>query len=219
MKVIITGASGMVGEGVLLESLANPKVAEVLMVNRSSYNGDKHPKLKECIVPDFFHPEAVKEQLKGYDACFYCAGKSSVGMDEQNYYRITYEMVLSFANTLLSLNPDMIFCHVSGAGTDSTEKGKVMWARIKGKAENSLMKLPFKSVYNFRPALMKPTKGQKSLHGYNKMYPFLYPVLRLIMPNQACAIQEIGQAMINSVQKGYPKHVLEVKDIVILAKE
>ena len=165
MKIILTGATGMIGEGVLFECLSNPQVEEVLMVNRSHYTGAENAKLKECILPDFFSiPENVKEQLRGYDACFYCAGKSSVGMNEEDYTHITYDIVLSFAEALLSLNPDMTFCHVSGAGTDSTEKGKVMWARVKGKVENALMKLPFKGVYNFRPALMKPTAGQKNLH-------------------------------------------------------
>ncbi len=219
MKVIITGATGMVGEGVLLECLANSHVEEILIVSRSPYGEIKSSKLKECIVPDFFNLESVHDQLKGYDACFYCAGKSSVGMNVQDYNRIINEMAISFAQNLLSLNPGMTFCHVSGTGTDSTEKGKVMWARIKGKAENALMKLPFKGVYNFRPALMKPTAGQKYLRGYNKMYPFLYPVLRLIMPGKSCTMQEIGRAMINSVLKGYPKQILEVKDIVILAKK
>lgn len=218
MKVIITGATGMVGEGVLLECLSNPIVEEILIINRRPYEGTRNAKLKEIIVSDFFNLENVKDQLKGYDACFYCAGKSSVGMNEEDYKHITYDTVISFAETLLNFNPTMTFCHVSGTGTDSTEKGKVMWARIKGKAENDLMKLQFKRVYNFRPALMKPTKGQRYLSGYNKMYPFLYPVLRLFMPGKACTIQEIGQAMINSVLRGYPKHVLEVKDIVILAK-
>ncbi len=219
MKVIITGATGMVGEGVLLECITNPNVQEILIVSRSPYDGIKSPKVKECIVPDFFNLENVQDQLKGYDACFYCAGKSSIGMNEQDYNRITYEMVISFAKNLLNLNPEMTFCHVSGADTDSTEQGKAMWARIKGKAENTLMKLPFKGVYNFRPALMKPTSGQKYLKGYNKIYPILYPVLKLIMPGKSCTMQEIGQAMINSVLKGYPKQILEVKDIVILAKK
>jgi len=219
MKVIITGATGMVGEGVLLECLSNPLVEKVLIVNRKPYEGKKNPKLIECIVPDFFNLDNIREQLQGYDACFYCAGKSSVGMNEQDYKHITYDTVISFANTLLRVNMGMTFCHVSGASTDGTEKGTVMWARIKGKAENDLMKMPFKAVYNFRPALMKPTNGQIYLHGYNKLYPFLYPLLRLIMPGKACTIQEIGQAMINSVRKGYPKQVLEVKDIVLLARK
>ena len=218
MNVIITGATGMVGEGVLLECIANQAVDEILIVNRKPYDGIKSLKVKECIVPDFFNPESVKEYLTGYDACFYCAGRSSVGMNELDYQRITYDMVISFAKYLLDLNPDMTFCHVSGAGTDSTGHGKAMWARIKGKAENALMKLPFKAVYHFRPALMKPTAGQKYLHGYNKMYPFLYPVLRLIMPGKSCTVQEIGRAMIHSVLKGYPKQILEVRDIVILAR-
>lgn len=219
MKVIITGSTGMVGEGVLLECLSNPTVEEILIVNRRPYEGTRNSKLKELIVPDFLNLEEVKEEVEGYDACFYCAGKSSVGMNEQDYTHITYDTVMYFAKTLLFLNPGMTFCHVSGTSTDSTEKGKVMWARIKGKAENDLMKLPFKAAYNFRPALMKPTAGQKYLSGYNKMYPALYPVLRLLMPDKACTMQEIGQAMINSVLKGYPKHVLEVKDIKLLAKK
>lgn len=219
MKIIITGSTGMVGEGVLLECLTNPTVKEILIVNRRPYEGKRSPKLTELIVPDFLDLEGIKEQLKGYDACFYCAGKSSVGMNEQDYTRITYDTVMYFAKTLLPLNPGMTFCHVSGTSTDSTEKGKVMWARVKGKAENDLMKLPFKSVYNFRPALMKPTAGQIYLNGYNKMYPALYPVLRLFMPGKACTMQEIGSAMINGVLRGYPKHILEVKDIKLLAKE
>lgn len=219
MKVIITGSTGMVGEGILLECLSNPNVEEILIVNRRPYEGKRNFKLKEVIVSDFFNLEEVKDELKGYDSCFYCAGKSSVGMNEQDYTQITYNTVMLFAKTLLSLNPGMTFCHVSGASTDSSEKGKVMWARIKGKAENDLMKLSFKAVYNFRPALMKPTAGQKYLSGYNKMYPALYPILSLFIPNKACTIQEIGQAMINSVLKGYSKHVLEVKDIKLLAKE
>ncbi|MDL2265153.1 NAD-dependent epimerase/dehydratase family protein [Parabacteroides sp. OttesenSCG-928-G07] len=219
MKVIITGSTGMVGEGVLLECLMNSAIKEILIVNRRPYEGKKNPKLTELIVPDFLDLEGVKEQLKGYDACFYCAGKSSVGMNEQDYTHITYDTVICFAETILSLNPGMTFCHVSGTSTDSTEKGKVMWARVKGKAENDLMKLPFKAVYNFRPALMKPTTGQIYLNGYNKMYPALYPVLRLFMPGKACTMQEIGQAMINGVLRGYPKHILEVKDIKQLAKK
>lgn len=218
MKVIITGSTGMVGEGVLLECLSNSNVEEVLIVNRRRYEGKRNAKLKELIVPDFFDLEGVKEQLDGYDACFYCAGKSSVGMNEQDYTRITYDTVMVFAGVLLSVNPGMTFCHVSGTSTDSTEKGKVMWARVKGKAENSLMKLPFKGVYNFRPALMKPTAGQMYLNGYNKMYPALYPILRLFMSGKACTMQEIGQAIINCVLKGYSKPVLEVKDIKLLAK-
>lgn len=219
MKVIITGATGMVGEGVLLECLSNSEVEEILIINRRPYEGARNSKLKECIVSDFFNLEDIEDELKGYDACFYCAGKSSVGMSEEDYKRLTYDMVMSFAGTLSRLNDGITFCHVSGTSTDSTEKGNVMWARIKGKAENDLMKMPFKAVYNFRPALMKPTTGQKYLSGYNKLYPFLFPLLRLIMPGKACTIQQIAKAMINSVLIGYPKHVLEVKDIVILARE
>lgn len=219
MKIIITGATGMVGEGVVLECLSNSHIEEVRMVNRRPYEGQKNSKLKESIVSDFFDLEEIKEQLMGYDACFYCAGKSSVGMTEEAYEKVTYYMVMSFAKDLLRLNSDMIFCYISGAGTDSTEKGKVMWARIKGKAENALMKLPFRNVYNFRPALMKPTNGQMYLSGYNRFTPFLYHLLRFFIPNKTCTIHEVGKAMINSVLKGYPKHILEVENIVLLAKE
>src|SRR3954469_14273955 len=153
IKVIVTGATGMVGEGVLLECLKNEKVSEELMINRRHFEL-KHPKLKELIVPDFFKIEAHKEQLVGYDGCFFCAGISSVGMKEDMYTKITYDTTLQFAHVMARLNPGMVFTYVSGQSTDSSEKGKLMWARVKGRTENDLMKLPFKGEYNFRPGLM-----------------------------------------------------------------
>ena len=157
MKVIITGATGMVGEGVLLECLGNENVKEVLMINRRHFNLE-HRKLKELLVLDFSQLERFSENLSGYDACFYCAGISSVGVKEDEYIRITYDTTLTFAKQLLQLNPNIIFDYVTGSRTDSTEKGKIMWARVKGKTENALMKLYSKNQYNFRPAIMKATK-------------------------------------------------------------
>jgi uncharacterized protein YbjT (DUF2867 family) len=164
MRVILTGATGMVGEGVLLACLEHPAVERVLSVSRRSC-GRTHAKLSELLVPDFRELDAVEAPLTGYDACFYCAGVSSVGMSEADYAAITLETPVAFARTLLRLNPGMTFLHVSGALTDSSERGKVMWARVKGKAENELMRMPFKAVYNFRPSLMKPTPGQKHVKG------------------------------------------------------
>jgi hypothetical protein len=217
LKIIITGATGMVGEGVLFECLEHSAIAQVLMVNRRPYSAT-HPKLKELIVPDFLDLDRFTSKLSGYDACFYCAGVSSVGMTEADYTRITYDTTLHFARALVSQNPQMVFNYVTGTVTDSTEKGKLMWARVKGKTENALMTCGFKSVYNFRPGFMKHTKGQKNLKWYYWPAGWLYPALRLVMPNQVMAMREMGLAMINSVLKGYPKQILEIKDIKSLAR-
>jgi uncharacterized protein YbjT (DUF2867 family) len=210
MKVILTGATGMVGEGVLLECLENPAVEQVLSVSRRQ-SGRTHPKLSECLVPDFRDVSAVEGVLTGYDACFYCAGISSVGLNEAQYTAITYDTPIAFATTLARLNPGMTFVHVSGSHTDSSEQGKVMWARVKGKAENALMRLPFKGVYNFRPSLMKPTPGQERVKGGYWLVKVLYPVLNLFFPGMA--LSDVGRAMIKVSQVGAPKHVLEVADI------
>ncbi|KAA5534618.1 NAD-dependent epimerase/dehydratase family protein [Taibaiella lutea] len=215
MKVIITGATGMVGEGVLFECLENPKVKEVLIVSRKHYDLN-NPKLKELLVPDFSHLEIFSENLKGYDACFYCAGISSVGIKEAEFSRITYDTTLAFAKQLLQLNPNMVFNFISGNRTDSSEKGKVMWARVKGKTENALMKLPFKSQFNFRPALMKATKGQVNV---KRIYKILAPLIAPFFPQKTLTLKQVGQAMINSVLIGYPKQVLEINDIEQLAKQ
>lgn len=212
ISVIITGATGMVGEGVLLECLEHPDVERVLIVNRKHYD-TKHPKLKELLVPDFMDLSKVTDELKGYNACFFCAGVSSVGMKEPEYRHLTYDLTLNFAKTLTEVNPDMVFTYVSGSHTDSTEKGKLMWARVKGKTENDLFRLPFKSVYAFRPGVMKPTKGQKSIKTLYKIIWVLYPLFRLLVPSQATTLKVVGRAMINCVLKGYPKQILEVDDI------
>jgi hypothetical protein len=217
LKVIITGATGMVGEGVLLECLEHPAIEQVLIVNRKPY-GMKHPKLEECIVPNFLELDAFTDRLTGYDACFYCAGISSAGMSEADYTRITYDVTIHFAEKLVSLNPRMVFVYVSGSLTDSSEKGRVMWARVKGKTENTLMKLGFRQVYNFRPGFMKPTPGQKNVKSYYNLIGWLYPVLHVLLPNQVSTMRQVGRAMINSVLQGYPKQILEIRDINSLAK-
>jgi len=210
MKVIITGATGMVGEGVLLECLENPAVERVLSVSRRP-SGHTHPKLTECLVPDFRDLAAVERELTGYDACFYCAGVSSVGMKEAEYTAISYDTPLAFAATLARLNPGMVLVHVTGAHTDGTEQGRVMWARVKGKAENALARLPFKAVYNFRPALMKPAPGQKNIKRSYRVALVLYPLLNLFFAG--IPLRQVGLAMINCVRFGAPKTVLEAKDI------
>jgi nucleoside-diphosphate-sugar epimerase len=213
IKAIITGATGMVGEGVLMECLQNEKVSEVLIINRRHYEY-QHPKLKELIVPDFFKLIDFAENIQGYDACFFCAGVSSLGMKEEKYTRITYDTTLSFAKTLLQYNSNLSFCYVSGSATDGTEKSRLMWARVKGKTENDLARLPFRSQYNFRPGIMLPFAGQKN---WNSVYKLIAKAIHLIAPKNVLIMQEVGRAMINAVTMGYSKNVLEIRDIRELA--
>lgn len=215
IRVILTGATGMVGEGVLLECLKHSEVEQVLVINRRPC-GITSPKLKEIIHTNFFDLSAIEDQLVGYNACFFCLGVSSLGMKETEYRRLTYDLTMNFATTLARLNADMTFCYVSGAGTDSSEKGKVMWARVKGKAENDLMKLPFGQTYNFRPGFLEPTMGMKNIK-YYKYIGWLLPVVRKLAPKYICTLEELGLAMIKAASKGYDKPVLEVPDIKILA--
>jgi len=216
INAIITGSTGMVGEGVLLESLQHPYVESLLVVNRRPC-GVTHPKLTEIIHTDFFNLLPVESKLSGYNACFFCAGVSSMGMKEPEYTKITYDLTLNFANTLSKLNPDMTFCYVSGAGTDSSEKGRMMWARVKGKTENELMKLQFKDVYAFRPAFMKSVKGQKNLPKFYKYIQLPYPLLHALFPQYFGTLSDVGLAMINCVLLGTEKKVLETQDIAELA--
>jgi len=217
IKVIVTGATGMVGEGVLHECLLHPEIEEVLVINRKPCE-TKHPKLKEIIHKDFYDISSIADQLKGYKACFFCLGVSSVGMKEEEFYKLTYTLTLNFATELSKVNTDLTFCYISGAGTDSTEKGKAMWARVKGKTENDLMKLPFKAAYNFRPGALSPTKGLKNTLSYYKYLGWLLPVIRLLAPNSISSLKQLGQAMIHVALKGYEKRIIEVKDIRTLSK-
>ena len=216
LSIIITGATGMVGEGVLLECLGSPDVERVLMINRRP-SPRRHPKLSELIVPNFLDLDQFQDQLYGYDACFFCAGVSSRGMSETLYNHLTYNTTLRFAKTLCAVNPHMTFIYVSGALTDSSEKGRVMWARIKGRTENALLRCGFEHAYNFRPGFMRPSRGQQNIHGYYKVIGSLYPVLRLLAPNHVSTMRQVGRAMINAAAKGYPHTTLEVRDINTLA--
>jgi uncharacterized protein YbjT (DUF2867 family) len=217
IKAILTGATGMVGEGVLHECLRHDDVEEVLVVGRRSC-GVTHSKLKEIVTPDLFDLTSIKDLLVGYNACFFCLGVSSIGMKEPEFYKLTYTLTLNFATVLADQNPDMVFCYISGAGTYSSEKGKLMWARVKGKTENDLAKLPFRKAYNFRPGILKPTKGLKNTLSFYKYLGWLLPVIKLISPKLISTLKELGLAMINAASKGYDKQALEVKDIIALSK-
>lgn len=208
----------MVGEGVLHECLLHEDVEEVLVLGRRPC-GITHPKLKEIIHSNLYDLSPIEEQLKGYNACFFCLGTTSVGKKEPEYHKITYDLTMHVAATLSKQNPDMVFCYVSGTGTDSTEKGKLMWARVKGKTENDLMKLPFKKVYNFRPGIMTPTKGLKNTLTFYKYMSWLVPVIKLFAPRSILSLKEVGVAMINAATKGYDKQVLEISDISALSKK
>lgn len=212
IRVIITGSTGMVGEGVMLVCLAHPAVSEVLIISRRE-SGRTHPKLKELIVNDFGNISEAKAQLEDYDACFFCAGVSSVGENEESFTRKTYDFVVPFATQLSNINPDSTFIYVSGSRTDSTEKGSVMWARVKGKTENALTRLPFKGVYNFRPGLMRPVKGQKNVNFVYRIVDVFFPLWLRLTPNFACTLRQVGLAMIHCVTRGYSQPILEVADI------
>ncbi|GEP90602.1 NAD dependent epimerase/dehydratase family protein [Chitinophaga terrae (ex Kim and Jung 2007)] len=216
LNVIITGATGMVGEGVLQECIKNEQVGKILLVNRKP-SGVSDPKVTELLHRDFNDISSVIDKLTGYDACYFCAGVSSIGLKEEAYYALTYTLTLNFAKQLAAANPGMTFCYVSGAGTDSTEKGRLMWARVKGKTENALVKLPFKAVYNFRPAFMKPTKGAKNVKGGYTLLAAIYPIVKLLAPRYVLTLEQVGKAMINVSVSGYHSTTVEVKDIAVLA--
>ena len=218
IKAIITGATGMVGEGVLHECLNHSEVEQVLVINRKPC-GVTHPKLKEIIHADFFDLSAIEHQLVNYNTCFYCLGITSLRMSEEDYNKTTYILTINFAEILLKQNPEMTFCYLSGAGTNGNEQAKSMWVRVKSKTENQLFKMPFKKTYMFRPGLMHPTKGLKNTQKLYKAINWMYPFLRLVFPKFVSTLAELGIAMINAANKGYSKNILEVKDIVALAKE
>ncbi len=216
LKAIITGATGMVGEGVLHECLLHPDVEKVLVINRRPCN-ILHPKLSEIIHDNFFDFSIIENKLAGYSACFFCLGVSSLGMKAEKYNRITYDITINFASVIAKLNPEMTFCYVSGAGTDSSEKGRSMWARVKGKTENKLMELFPKKAYMFRPGYIQPTKGLKNTYKIYRVLSFIYPLLKLLMSRYVTTLKEVSLGMINATIKGYEKQILECKDIVRLA--
>lgn len=216
MKVIITGVTGMVGEGVLHECLTHPDVSEILLLNRKP-SGIVHPKVKEILVPDFLDLSGLEGKISGYDACFFCLGVSSIGLSEEEYFKLSHTLTLGFGNLLVKTNQNLQFCYISGAGTDSSEKGKIMWARVKGKTENDLGKLPFRRSFAVRPGYLHPTPGLKNVNPYYKYITWTYPALRKLFPKKVSTLKELGLAMIHAVSKGYEKKILEVEDIQILA--
>lgn len=217
IKAIITGATGMVGEGVLHECLQHSQVEAVLVINRKPC-GVVHPKLTEIIHADFFNLQPIEDQLSAYNACYFCLGISSVGLKKEDYYKTTYTLTMQVAETLVKLNPGMTFCYISGRGTDSSEKGRIHWARVKGKTENDLMKLPFKKVFAVRPGFMKPTKGLKNTLPFYKYINWFYPIGRALFPGAFCELRELGLAMIHTINLPDDRKVLEGEDIVALAK-
>ena len=217
LRPIIFGATGMVGEGVLHEALRHPAVERVLVVGRKTCSVTD-PGLREIIHADFSDFTAIEGDLRGWNACFFCLGVSSVGKKEDEYRRITYDLTMAAAQILSRINPGMTFCYVSGAGTDSSEHGRLMWARVKGKTENDLRRLPFRAVYAFRPGFIKPTPG------LNNAYPFAgvvgagYPLWKFLFPKYVCTLEDLGRAMIHSALRGYATPILENRDIESLAQ-
>ncbi len=216
MKVILFGATGMVGQGVLRECLLDAGVESVLAVGRRE-TGRRHAKLRELVCRDFFDFSAVASGLTGYDACFFCLGVSSAGMREADYARVTYDITMAAARTLAERNPGLTFIYVSGAGTDSTERGRFMWARIKGKTENELLKMPFKAAYMFRPAMIQPLHGAvpsgKLTRGLYAVLSPLFPLAKALFPSVVTTTENVGRAMIETVRRGPAKRVLENGDI------
>jgi uncharacterized protein YbjT (DUF2867 family) len=216
MKIILFGATGMVGQGCLRECLIDPEVETVLAVGRSP-TGVRYAKLREIVHANFLDFSAIESQLAGYDACFFCLGVSSVGISEERYRHLTYDITLAAATTLSKLNPSMVFIYVTGQGTDSTEQGRLMWARVKGKTENDLLKLPFKAAYMFRPAGIQPLHGVKSRTAWvQAIYVVASPLLTWLnraAPKYMTTTEQVGRAMIKVARDGFPKPVLESEDI------
>jgi uncharacterized protein YbjT (DUF2867 family) len=216
MNILIFGATGMVGQGVLRECLLDPNVQTVATIGRSAA-GQQNPKLREIVHKDLSHYAPIAEKLSGFDACFFCLGIGSAGMTEQDYERVTYGFTIAAAEPLSHLNPNMVFIYVSGTGTDSSEKGRMMWARVKGKTENALLRMPFAAAYMFRPGFIEPAHGETSR---TKLYrisyaiakPFL-PLIRALFRNQILTTEQIARAMLTLVTRPYPKHILEIPDI------
>jgi uncharacterized protein YbjT (DUF2867 family) len=216
VKVILFGATGMVGQGVLRECLLGNDVDNVVAIGRSTA-GQQHAKLQEIVRADLFDLSPIENRLSGFDACFFCLGVSAAGMSEQDYRRVTYDLTISVAKTLVRLNPTMIFIYVSGAGTDSTERSRMMWARVKGKTENDLLKMPFRAAYMFRPGYIQPLHGIRTkTRWYGALYAVmgpLYPLWKRLLPKYVTTTECVGRAMLNVVRHGAPKRFLENQDI------
>jgi len=216
MKVVLFGATGMIGQGVLRECLVDPRVTEIISVVRRP-TGQTHPKLREVVHENFFDYSAIEADLAGAEACLFCLGVSSSGMTEEAYRRVTFDLTLAAGRTLSRLNPQMTFVYVSGAGTDSSERGRVMWARVKGETENALLRLPFKAMYLFRPGLIQPRHGITSRTPlyrwiYRGLAP-LFPVLKALFPHGVTTTEELGRAMVRAGLQGAPKVVMEMRDL------
>jgi uncharacterized protein YbjT (DUF2867 family) len=216
MNVLLFGATGMIGQGVLREALLDPDVERVVAVGRSATD-QQQPKLRDLVVRDVADLAGVESELAGFDACFFCLGVSSAGMSEERYTRVTFDLTLAVAATLARLNPQMTFVYVSGMGTDSTERGRVMWARVKGRTENALLRQPFKAAYMVRPGVIIPLHGIRSkTMWYRLLYAAtrpLYPVVKAVAPNTVTTTEQMGRAMLALVRRGYATPILETKDI------
>lgn len=226
MKVVLFGASGMVGQGALRECLLDPEVNAVLAVGRSplaaaqtwpALGAAAQARLRQLVQKDLYDLSTVEPELTGFDACFFCLGVSSVGMSEDAYRRVTYDLTLGVARTLARLNPQMTFIYVSGTGTDSSGKGRVMWARVKGETENALLRLPFKAAYMFRPGAIVPLHGITSrTRLYQASYVLMKPLLPLLLrmfPSAITTTEQLGRAMLRVAREGYPRPILETRDI------
>ena len=216
LRILLTGATGMVGEGVLHECLNDPEVGEVVSISRKPC-GHQDQKLKEIIHADFYELSPIADKLSEFDACIFCLGVSSVGMSEDEYKKKTFDLTLNFATLFAERNPLATFVYVSGTGTNSTERSRTMWARVKGRTENALKQLPFKAVFLFRPGYLHPTPGLKHTLKPYKYIAWLYPALKVIFPKYVTTLSQLGRAMLNAIKKGYSSPVLEVKDILVLA--
>ena len=215
IKAILFGSTGMLGQAVLFECIENTEVESILAINRQAYN-ISHPKLKEIIRKDLFDLSGLTDEMTGYNTCFFCLGVSSAGMKEDEYHKITYDLTLNVATTLLAINKEMTFCYISGAGTDSSEKGRIMWAKVKGKTENALLSAPFKKAYMFRPGFIQPMKGIRSrTKTYNVLYSIFKPFYFILKHFDSIVTntEVFGKAMILTVLNGYEKNILENSDI------
>jgi len=217
INVIITGATGMVGEGVLHECISDPGIATIILLNRRS-SGVNNPKVKEILLNDLSELTGNEPGLNNADACFYCLGVTSIGKSEQEYTQLTHDLTLKIAKLLLKLNPNITFCYVSAKGTDNSEKGKTMWASVKGRTENDLMKMGFRQFYAFRPFMLTPTKGLRNTHGFYNYISWLFPFGRIVYPEGFCTLRELALAMIHVGYQGYAKKIITPTDMVKLAK-